>query len=147
MNRNPVGGLFNVFSGAGSTEKAYGTVLSLSKTVESQLRELGYSGRGIHALVTCAGSDLPIDVVGACRKVATIRNKLVHELEFVLTRTEVNSFAESANFVIKSLKEEIARRAAAEAKARGGKSAKKVTSVTGLFGLAAAGAAAFLFGN
>lgn len=147
MNRNPIGGLFHVLSGAGSTEKAYGTVLSLSKTVESQLRELGYGGRGIHALVTSAGSDLPIDVAGACRKVATIRNKLVHEVEFVLTRAELISFAESANFVIRSLKEEIAKRAAAEAKTRGGKSATKVASVTALFGLAAAGAAAFLFGN
>lgn len=46
MNRNPVGALFKALSGAGSAEKAYGTVLGLSKTVEALLRDLGYSGRG-----------------------------------------------------------------------------------------------------
>ncbi|WP_150625463.1 hypothetical protein [Pandoraea captiosa] len=82
---------------------SYDAVLPKAKRIESLLRKLGYSGKGIHELVTSAGDDLPRNVSRAARKVASIRNKVVHEADFVLNDDDLASFLESAEFVIREL--------------------------------------------
>ncbi|MBN3760883.1 hypothetical protein [Burkholderia sp. Ac-20365] len=85
------------------SDSLYEVVLPQAKKVESLLRELGYGGRGLHDLVTSAGNDLDDDVRRATRKLATVRNKLVHESDFAMTEGQVDSFKGSANFVVREL--------------------------------------------
>ncbi|TAL80695.1 MAG: hypothetical protein EPN77_19345 [Candidimonas sp.] len=88
----------------------YEVVLPKAKQVESLLRELGHTGAGIHQLVTSAGPALDRDVARAARKVATIRNKLVHEANFALSGDDLRGFSESAEFVISALQRQRAAR-------------------------------------
>jgi hypothetical protein len=96
--------------GVESSPSMYDVVLPTAKEVESVLRRLGYSGRGIHELVTCAGDDLTPDVRRATRKIATLRNKVVHEANFEMSDNEVNGFRSTALFVVCELDAMAARR-------------------------------------
>lgn len=103
MNRN-----FDVpgeILGVVSPEALYGVVLPDAKRVEGLLRSFGYTGRGIHELVSSAGNDLSRDVCRAARKVATIRNRLVHDDNFVMSGKEIESYRASVSFVIDELNE------------------------------------------
>lgn len=94
----------------GTKSQPYDLVLPKTKEVEALLRSLGYTGRGVHELVSSAGEALDHDVVRAARKVCTIRNKLVHEVEFSMSAADIEGFRESANFVIYELGLMVARR-------------------------------------
>lgn len=53
------------------------------KELESILRtKLGADGKGLHQLVSSVESRLPADLVRVLRRVATIRNKIVHEEDY-----------------------------------------------------------------
>ena len=53
------------------------------KELESILRTThGAEGKGLHQLVTSVEGDLPSDLVRVLRRVATIRNKIVHEADY-----------------------------------------------------------------
>ena len=53
------------------------------KEIEAILREKhGADGKGLHQLVTSIESRLPTEVVRTLRRVATIRNKIVHEEDY-----------------------------------------------------------------
>ena len=53
------------------------------KELETILRtKHGAEGKGLHQLVTSVEGDLPSDLVRVLRRVATIRNKIVHEAEY-----------------------------------------------------------------
>ncbi|TWG79668.1 hypothetical protein L602_000600000680 [Cupriavidus gilardii J11] len=92
---------------------SYELVFANAKRIEALLRQLGYEGRGLHELVTSAGDALPHDVARAARKIATIRNKLAHEDGFVLSADALQSFRESAAFVIEELEAALDRANAA----------------------------------
>ena len=54
-----------------------------SKRLEGRLRDgHGATGRGLHELVTSVERKLPADLVRKIRFVATLRNKLVHDLDY-----------------------------------------------------------------
>ena len=57
-------------------------VIIASKNLEALLEEhFGASGRGLHEKITSA-QDLPDDLKRRMRRVATVRNKLIHEVGF-----------------------------------------------------------------
>lgn len=121
---------------------SYEVVLPRAKEVESLLRVLGYEGKGIHQLVTSAGTHLHRDVARAARKVATIRNKLVHEADFSMSRVDVDEFRASARYVIDALQTMKQQRVQPVTFIR--PPAGRV--IAGMFG-AAFGAVALLFGD
>jgi hypothetical protein len=82
---------------------SYDVVIGRSKAIEALLRRLGYEGRGLHELVSASGSSLSGEVIRACRKVATIRNKLMHEEGYFLSSDTLANFVESADYVIVEL--------------------------------------------
>jgi len=92
---------------------SYEIVFGKTKEIERLLRdELGYEGRGIHDYVTAAGDALPSDVARACRKVATIRNKLAHRSGYAVEGEEMESFNQAASFAIENLQTIVDRKMA-----------------------------------
>ncbi|WP_264878254.1 DUF4145 domain-containing protein [Vibrio agarivorans] len=66
-------------------------VVIRTRRLEKLLRvQYHAEGRGLHQLITSCEERLPHDVVGRLRFVATIRNKVVHEEDFVFD--EVDDF-------------------------------------------------------
>ena len=54
-----------------------------SKRLERRLRDgLGATGKGLHELTSSVEKKLPADAVRKLRFVATLRNKLVHDLDY-----------------------------------------------------------------
>lgn len=54
-----------------------------SKRLERRLRDgLGATGRGLHEMVSSVEKKLPNDLVRKLRFIATLRNKLVHDLDY-----------------------------------------------------------------
>lgn len=94
----------------------YKIVFEKAKEIERLLRdELEYEGRGIHELVTDAGGSLPTDVARACRKVATIRNKLAHQAGYSVEGKELESFNQAAHFASEGLQNIVDEKAARSA--------------------------------
>ena len=96
---------------------SFDIIIPKSKAIEAQLRRLGYIGKGIHGLITSAGDDLPNDVCRAARKVATIRNKVIHDARYTLTDDDLSAFLESAGFVSRELNHIWRRRKRSQKKA------------------------------
>lgn len=84
-----------------------------AKKIEGLLKKLGCSGAGIYDLTVSGESELDRNVVRACRKVATIRNKVVHEDGFTIAGWQLGDFIETADFAICELQEQLDRREAA----------------------------------
>ena len=60
-----------------------GCTITTCKELEELLKRcLGADGRGLHHKISSVESHLPPSVVGTLRRVATIRNRLVHEPGF-----------------------------------------------------------------
>lgn len=85
-------------------------IMPVAIEVEQLLGALGYTGRGIHELLSSSGDDLDVHVVRAARKIATIRNKVAHTRGFMLTADEIDSFETSKNFVLFELRKTLVRR-------------------------------------
>lgn len=80
------------------------TIIERTKAIESGLvRRFGATGRGLHEKVDSVQGKLDPATVRACRFIATIRNKTVHEDGFAPTRTEMKSFVERCDEVERSL--------------------------------------------
>lgn len=79
------------------------TVIGESKKLEGLLKRLGYQGKGLHELVSQAESVLDTKVVKACRKVATIRNKAVHEEGYRLDGQALQDFKDTADYATEHL--------------------------------------------
>lgn len=73
-------------------ESEYKVVIEASKKLEGQLAELNAVGKGLHEKVTSVQNDLPNELVTLLRRVATVRNKLVHEEDFSLSPRQVRDF-------------------------------------------------------
>ena len=78
-------------------------VIGESKKLEGLLKRLGYQGKGLHELVSQAELVLDTKVVRACRKVATIRNKAVHEEGYIIDGRVLNDFKEAADYATEQL--------------------------------------------
>jgi hypothetical protein len=59
-------------------------VLERTKAIEGALQGLGATGKGMHEKLDSIESQLPAEIVRKIRLVATIRNKFVHEPNYVL---------------------------------------------------------------
>jgi hypothetical protein len=82
---------------------SFDIIMPKAKAIEAQLRKRGFRGKGIHELVTSAGDALPRDVCRAARKVASIRNKVVHDDKYTPTNADLKAFLDSAAFVTAEL--------------------------------------------
>lgn len=78
-------------------------IIERSKRLEGLLKKLGYRGKGLHELVSQAESALDANVVRACRKVATIRNKAVHEEGYRLYGRPLQDFNDAADYATEQL--------------------------------------------
>ena len=63
----------------------YEAVITSSRKIEGLLVQLGAEGRGLHEKCTSIERDLPEQIVKLIRKIATIRNKVVHEDDYVIS--------------------------------------------------------------
>jgi hypothetical protein len=79
------------------------TIVGQSKRLEGLLKRLGYHGKGLHELVSQAELALDTKVVRACRKVATIRNKAVHEEGYRLNGQALRDFNDAADYATEHL--------------------------------------------
>lgn len=79
------------------------TIIGKSKKLEGLLKKLGYQGKGLHELVSHAEPALGTNVVRACRKVATIRNKAVHEEGYRLHGQALQDFIDAADYATEQL--------------------------------------------
>jgi hypothetical protein len=59
-------------------------VILASKKLEAVLeKDFGGTGRGLHEKIeSCGGSDIPPDLKRKVHKIATIRNRLIHDVEY-----------------------------------------------------------------
>lgn len=78
-------------------------IIEKSKRLEGLLKKLGYQGKGLHELVSQAEPALDVNVVRACRKVATIRNKAVHEEGYRLYGRALQDFNDAADYATEQL--------------------------------------------
>jgi hypothetical protein len=79
------------------------TIIGRSKRVEGALKRHGYQGRGIHEMLSNAGSAIPDDVKRVCRRIATQRNKSVHEEGFSMMGDRLEQFCRDADWVVERL--------------------------------------------
>jgi hypothetical protein len=86
-----------------STNRA--AILEKAIQVESLLADLGGEGRGIHDKLTCIEHEFEVSMVKKIRRVASIRNKAAHEIDF---DTDMVSFHRVADEVIDCLESKIA---------------------------------------
>jgi hypothetical protein len=70
----------------------YKTVIETSKMLEAELTSKGANGKGLHEKATSIESILCADALQRIRKVATIRNKLIHEEDFTLSDRQLIEF-------------------------------------------------------
>lgn len=80
-------------------------ILEKAIQVESLLGDLGGEGRGIHDKLTCIEQEFDVSMVKKIRRIASIRNKAAHEIDF---ETDMASFHRVANEVIDCLESKIA---------------------------------------
>lgn len=80
-------------------------ILEKAIHVESLLADLGGEGRGIHDKLTCIEQEFDVSMVKKIRRVASIRNKAAHEIDF---ETDMVSFHRVADEVIHCLESKIA---------------------------------------
>jgi len=68
-------------------------IIKVSKSLEAILeRNFHASGRGLHEKISSVESQLPSNLISTLRFIATIRNKAVHENNFVLSDEEMRIF-------------------------------------------------------
>lgn len=79
-------------------------IITRTKAIESRLvREYGAQGRGLHEKLDSVANQLDDKVVRACRYVATIRNKTLHEEAFTLSASELDHFIERCDWIDASM--------------------------------------------
>lgn len=86
-----------------SAERA--TILEKAIRIEALLASLGGNGRGIHEKLTSIEQQLDQNMIKKIRRVASIRNKAAHEINF---NTDMASFQRIANEVIDCLELKVA---------------------------------------
>lgn len=80
-------------------------ILEKAIKVESLLADLGGEGRGIHDKLTCIEQEFDVSMVKKIRRVASIRNKSAHEIDF---ETDMVSFHRVADEVTNCLESKVA---------------------------------------
>jgi len=78
-------------------------VLGLTKQIEGKLQALGATGRGLHEKATSIEAVLGTELTKRIRFLATVRNKLVHDPEVVVSGSLLVEFSSAAADVISRL--------------------------------------------
>jgi len=86
---------------------SYESVIKKSKRIEAQLQAIGAEGRGLHQKATSVEAKLNKSTLKAIRYIATIRNKLLHEDGFELSKKELKNFEYTAEKIILELEKMI----------------------------------------
>lgn len=74
----------------------YQVVIDATKSLESKLKKIGANGKGLHEKTSSVDSLLSPELSKLLRKIATIRNKLIHEEGYSLSDRQVLEFKTSA---------------------------------------------------
>lgn len=85
-------------------KSAYEIVIENCKDLEGRLSKIGAIGKGLHEKTSSVAPILDPQLVKELRTVATIRNKLVHEEGFSLSRNELENFEDLAYSAYKQLR-------------------------------------------
>lgn len=78
-------------------------VIVLTKQIEAKLQALGAAGRGMHEKATSIEGLLGPDLVKRIRYLASVRNKLVHDPDVVLSSALLSEFSSTAAEVLDRL--------------------------------------------
>lgn len=82
----------------------YELVIKTSKRYESWLEQkLDATGKGLHERVSSVEADLSQDIVRRFRKIASIRNQLVHQEGYELSSQEMEEFVETSRLIDEEL--------------------------------------------
>lgn len=82
---------------------SYDRIIPSSKRVEALFRKGGYKGRGLHELACDAEGELPRNVIKATKMIATIRNKTIHEQNYLPTDDTLKKYDDAVRFIEDSL--------------------------------------------
>lgn len=82
------------YSYSGSANE-YQVVIDATKSLESMLRKIGANGKGLHEKTSSVDLLLSPELSKLLRKIATIRNKLIHEEGFSLPDRQLLEFKTS----------------------------------------------------
>ena len=87
-----------------SRKSSYEIVIENCKDLEGRLAKMGAEGKGLHEKTSSISAVLCPELVKKLRAVATIRNKLIHEEDFVLTKNELDDFEDLAYSAYRQLR-------------------------------------------
>ena len=82
----------------------YQEVIEKTKAIEGYLQGMGATGKGLHEKLDSVQFQLPEDVVRRIRKVATMRNKLMHETGYNIDLDGFNFAADNSLAYLKGEK-------------------------------------------
>lgn len=87
-----------------SSKSTYEIVIENCKDLEARLSKMGATGKGLHEKTSSLSDVLEPLLVKDLRTVATIRNKLIHEEDFSLSKQELEDFEETAYSAFRQLR-------------------------------------------
>ncbi|WP_174238892.1 hypothetical protein [Vibrio taketomensis] len=87
-----------------SSKSTYEIVIEHCKDLETRLTKIGGTGKGLHEKTSSLSDILEPTLVRELRAVATIRNKLIHEEDFSLSKCELEDFEETAYSAFRQLR-------------------------------------------
>ncbi|WP_428775939.1 hypothetical protein [Vibrio sp.] len=82
---------------------SYELVIKSSKAIETQLSNLGARGKGLHEKVTSIETQLDSTLVTEIRRLATMRNKLIHEEDYEFSVSDEIEFEHLAELITDQL--------------------------------------------
>ncbi len=75
-------------------------IIKKTKKLETILTKMGATGKGLHEKVSSIEHRIDKKTIKPLRYIATIRNKAVHEEEFITTEEISNSFKSNYEYII-----------------------------------------------
>ena len=87
----------------------YELIINSTKEIETILVNLGATGKGLHEKVSSIEREINKTVVKAIRFIATIRNNVLHDDNFKLTKEIISEFEDSHEVVLRMLNIEITK--------------------------------------
>jgi len=82
---------------------SYDLVLEKTKKIESILNKMGAEGKGLHEKSQSIENKLDTNILKSIKFIATVRNKLLHEEDFILQNQTKIDFIKKSDEVIRFL--------------------------------------------
>lgn len=79
---------------------SYEIIIKYSKKIESELKDIGAEGKGLHELITSIEDQIPYEIVKMMRYIASVRNNLIHNDDYDLTNDILSNYSEACKKVI-----------------------------------------------